>query len=133
MAQSSIPPRMLFLDVNILMELFFERTKRGQVASTVLSYDDTRLATSMIAISTFFYFVEKHKYDKNLAHDFIANYVLLSVDLPDYSWAKDNDQGDFEDALQVACALRHGCKIFMTLDIDLAKQYKKHISTKLIS
>ena len=131
MANSS-QQMVLFLDVNVMMELFFSRVNSNKISAEILTLDNTLFATSILAVSTFFYYVEKHKYDKSAAHDFLANYRILSTDETDYIWAKENDQGDFEDALQVACALRHGCTDFMTLDVNLAKNHQKHIAMKLV-
>jgi predicted nucleic acid-binding protein len=51
---------------------------------------------------------------------------ILPLALEDYRWAVDNEQGrDFEDALQVAMAIRTGCSSFITLDANLAKRYAK--------
>jgi predicted nucleic acid-binding protein len=51
----------------------------------------------------------------------------------DAQWAFMNFQGkDFEDALQVACALREDCSSFATLDELLAKKYKKDMTVWLL-
>jgi predicted nucleic acid-binding protein len=39
---------------------------------------------------------------------------------------------DFEDALQVACAIREGCNNLVTLDGSLSKKYAQYIAIDLI-
>lgn len=119
-----------FVDTNVLMELIFSRLRR-QAVTEALSVEP-ELSASILALSTTFYYIEKGRLDKPEAHEFFKNYQILGMNEADYNWAAQNDQGDFEDALQVACALRHGCKKLITLDADLAKRHHKHIAVKLV-
>ena len=57
---------------------------------------------------------------------------MLDLTLQDLEWAHDNDQGDFEDALQVGCARRHGCNQIVTLDQFMERMYGKFISIKTV-
>ena len=51
--------------------------------------------------------------------------TLLELKPEDYHWARKNEQGkDFEDALQMACAVRNSCEQFVTLDKGFAKKYQ---------
>lgn len=124
-----------FVDANVLMEIFFTRLRR-QAAEAVIAMaaeNELSLATSILAVSILFYYVEKDHFNKATAHEFVKSYRLLDINEADYDWAVANDQGDFEDALQVASALRHGCSKFLTLDGSLAAAHRKHIATTLIS
>ncbi|MGH7158284.1 MAG: hypothetical protein ACREGD_04430 [Candidatus Saccharimonadales bacterium] len=64
---------------------------------------------------------------------FLDLFVWLPV-LPEDGHAafKRLEGNDFEDALQVACAVREGCKRFVTLDGGLAKKYKPDIKIDLL-
>lgn len=122
-----------FLDANIIMELFFDRTKRPQVLRYMEEQDGkTQYITAILSTHVLFYYVEAERIDKAEVHAFLSQYAIMDMNEADYLWAQDNDQGDFEDALQAACALRHGCRKFLTLDRKLAKRHRKHISITLI-
>lgn len=123
----------VFLDANILLELSMGRARKAKVEENILSLPPEDILTvSILSVDILFYYVEKEKRDKTEAYAFVENYRIADMNPADYDWAKANDQGDFEDALQVACALRHGCKKFLTLDERLAAVHRKHISVKLV-
>ncbi|HUS25846.1 MAG TPA: hypothetical protein VMY99_00665 [Nevskiaceae bacterium] len=49
------------------------------------------------------------------------------------AWAiKYRQNDDFEDALQVACAVLEGCKEFITLDARLANSYGRFIEMRVL-
>jgi predicted nucleic acid-binding protein len=123
----------IFLDTNILMELFFERAKREKVVEAVTALPEDYInAISILSLTTLLYYVESRNMDKTTAHAFLAGYKILDMNDDDYEWAKGNDEGDFEDALQVSCARRHGCGTFMTLDQKLEHMYGKYIQVQTI-
>ena len=124
---------LVFLDANIIMELFFNRVRRPQVLRAMEQADgDVRFLVSILSVDVLFYHVEAKHLDKASAHAFLGQYGLLDMNEADYLWAQANDQGDFEDALQVACALRHSCQKFLTLDQRLKKHHHQHIAVTLI-
>lgn len=56
---------------------------------------------------------------------FLTDYQLLSLDQADFDWAFANVRNDdFEDALQLAVAVRNGCEQFITFDKGLFETYK---------
>ncbi len=122
----------VLLDANILIELFQKRQRTRQVQETIKEHEFYLLCISILSVDLLLYFVERDKGSKRVAHDFLKNYQILDMNKTDYEWAQANDRGDFEDALQVACALRHGCQKLITLDQRLAKNHEKHIITKLV-
>jgi len=64
---------------------------------------------------------------------FLSDYEFYSLTAQDFEWAFTNIRGnDFEDALQIAVAVRNGCSKFVTLDKDLIKNYKDLTSIKVI-
>lgn len=122
----------IFLDTNIILELFFHRSKYNQVVAELSSVSELDgITISILSVTFFMYHVEKQNRSLSEAHDFLGKYQILDMKEADYNWAQANDQGDFEDALQVACALRHGCKKIITLDRLLAKNHDKHIEVTL--
>ncbi len=62
----------------------------------------------------------------------MKGYKILDMDNRDYKWTETNDQGDFEDALQVACARRHNCSYLLTLDKKFSNMYGKYLSIHTI-
>lgn len=124
----------IFLDTNVLMELLFERSSREIVKATILDLpNEAKLYTSILSVSTLLYFVESEKFDKAIAHNFIRGFSILDVTLEDYIWAEGNDQGDFEDALQTACAKRHSCSSILTLDKKFSGMYGKFLAVHTIN
>lgn len=118
----------VFLDANVLMELFLNRQRRAQVEKTIMALPgDAVLATSILTVHILLYYVEKDGFDKSEANAFLSAYRILGMEANDYERAFANDQGDFEDALQTACALRHNCRKILTLDRDFAALHAKHI------
>jgi predicted nucleic acid-binding protein len=121
----------ILLDTNIIMELFFERTKQKTVIEAVNNLPknkDIVITITILSLSTLLYFVEKEKIDKSIVHAFLDGYKVLDINNDDYKWARGNDEGDFEDALQTACALRHHCNKILTLDTEFESMYGKYIS-----
>lgn len=130
-----IKPSGVLIDTNVLMDILLDREHRAaaeKMVAQVMHEPGLTLAVSILTVSTLLYYVEKDRLDKHAAHAFLANYKILDMNESDYLWAADNDQNDFEDALQVACALRHNCHSILTLDKGLADNHRKHIITTLI-
>ena len=67
-----------------------------------------------------------------MAHDFVGGFKVLDMNKEDYAWAAANDQGDFEDALQTACARRHMCSLLMTLDKKFDSMYGKFLAVHTV-
>jgi len=124
----------IFIDTNILMEVFFRRAKYDLVVTSLMALDKQNIiCTSILSLSTLIYYVEVKGFDKKIAHKFIQGYRILDMNNSDYGWAKSNDQGDFEDALQVACAKRHDCTYLLTLDKKFDSMYGKYLSIHTVS
>lgn len=124
----------VLLDVNAIMELHYGRRAWQEVLAAVAEDDENaRHVVTILSVHILLHFVEKDKKSKREAFEFLQNYEVCDMNEADYMWATQNDQGDFEDALQVACALRHGCKKLITLDADLAKRHNKHIAVRLVT
>ncbi len=118
--------KLIFLDTNVLMELLFRRSNYSLAMAAVISLsENATVCISIVSLATVLYFVESQGFDKKIAHNFIKGYKILDMNSDDYNWAESNDQGDFEDALQTACARRHKCSYILTLDKSFAKMYGK--------
>jgi predicted nucleic acid-binding protein len=126
-------PNLIFIDTNVLIEIFFRRAKYDlAIARLVELSEESIVSTSILSLSTLLYYVEAKGFDKKIAHNFMQGYKILDMNNADYEWAKNNDKGDFEDALQVACARRHGCAHLLTLDQKFEPMYGKYLSIRTI-
>jgi len=125
---------LIFIDTNILMEIFFRRAKYDLAVTKLIALaEQSIVCTSILSISTLIYYVEVEGFDKEIAYKFIHGYKVLNINNSDYEWAQNNDQGDFEGALQVACAKRHNCTYLLTLDKKFSNMYGKYLSIHTVS
>ncbi len=116
---------MIFLDANILLELLLPgRRKVLQVEKYLEEQTGQIFAISMLSVHLVWHFGRLAGIpDKYLASS-LAEHEILACEPIDYAWALGNEEGkDFEDALQVAAALRGGCTELLTLDKALARAY----------
>jgi predicted nucleic acid-binding protein len=122
----------VFLDANIVLEVLLKsRPKTEKARQLLLNAEQTSI--SMLSVHLIFYFGAKAKIDKRMLENTIDTQNILDLTESDYNWAKRHcADGDLEDALQVAIAVRSRCKSFVTLDKSLAKNYQKHINTILL-
>jgi len=118
---------MVLVDANVVLELVLPGRKRvDQVKECLLKYD---LGLTTLSVHLLFHFGRLASLDDELMHTLISAYHIIDLCEIDYTWARDNEIGkDFEDALQVAAAIRSGCTQFITLDRQLAKNYAKLIT-----
>ena len=125
---------MIVLDTNVVMEIL-EKRARSQAVGQILSRHKSHInAVTTLTLSNVFYLVERHKKETVIAARLLQTYKIIGVTPEDASWAFTHYKGkDFEDALQVAAALREECTAFLTLDASLAKKYGKFLNVELVS
>lgn len=118
---------MIFLDANILIELIVPgRAHYKQVRELINEYDDA--VTTTLSAHLAWHFGRQAGVPDDLIAGIVEPCRLIAVTSKDYYWARQNEEGqDFEDALQVAVAIRSGCEIFVTLDRSLSKRYRQHL------
>jgi predicted nucleic acid-binding protein len=122
---------MIFIDANVLIEVILKRVRSK--ACEQLLINDKNKAISTLTLDLVMYFVERDKLEWEPVKIFLESFSWLPVTDSDAQWAFTNFKGDdFEDALQVACAIREGCTRFATLDGPLSKKYTKNIAIDLI-
>lgn len=121
---------MVFLDANIVLEVLLGRDKFLLAQEVISSSGNTSI--SILSVHLVFYFGLKEGVEKSVLEAAIEDNRVLGLAYEDYLWAKQNCVGyDFEDALQVAIAIRSGCTEFVTLNKTLAQNYKKHLKMTL--
>jgi predicted nucleic acid-binding protein len=124
----------LFLDANILLEIILAREKETVVRQFIEEQ------TGTLCISTLTAHLIVHFGESIVAlpvlRKFLADYTVLALDSADFEWAFTNVRNqDFEDALQLAVAIRNGCNQFITFDKRLVTTYNDlvTIETRLLS
>jgi predicted nucleic-acid-binding protein len=125
---------MIALDTNAVMEILAARKRQGNIQAAIAHHSSKNdLALSSLTVSNLFYLAEKHKIPMARTEILISSYKFYDVQARDVIWALKQYGGkDFEDALQVAAALREGCKTFITIDKKLATKYGKYLNIQLI-
>ncbi len=120
----------VFLDANVLLEVLLPGRPKTEIADT---YVQKESIVSPLSAHLYTYFGTKEGYPiKALTRQLtLLKYTELGVG--EINWAIANCQdNDFEDALQVACAVLNGSELFVTLDKNLAQKYQQFINIKLL-
>ena len=123
------------VDTNIIMELLENRRNVQAVRKALINFAKTGeiVGVSVLSVSNVFYLAESHKLPLKNVEKVIRSFKVFDVVSEDAEWAFAHYKGkDFEDALQVASALREDCAVFLTLDSALAKKYSKFLKIQLV-
>lgn len=115
------------------MEILEKRIRLPAVIHALNQSRSQDVAVTTLTLSNVFYLVERAKGDVATADRLLKTYQTVGVNKPDAQWAFDHYNGkDFEDALQIAAAIREKCSLFMTLDASLTQKYSKKLNIQLI-
>ena len=123
----------VFLDANTVLEIILERQNQ-QLAKDLLSKYSENLYVSSLTAHLITYFGQK-QVELSVIRRFLEDYTILPLDAVDFEWAFNNIRNkDFEDALQLAVAIKNGCTCFITFDKSLVVTYGslKNISVRLL-
>lgn len=113
----------IFFDANVLLALLLKRHGCGAVTDVLHNLTDEIVCISALSGHLVVHFRPKGL-DLSVIEKFLLDYTMIDLSLDDFKLAFDTvPDGDFEDALQIASALRYGCNIFYTFDKQLAKSY----------
>ena len=126
---------MICLDANILLDVALERTHKTACESLIDTARKNReeLAITALTLDIVMYYAERHRIDMGWIQQYLNLFTWLPVEEADAHWAFARFKGkDFEDGLQVACALREKCSKFVTIDRGLAKKYATLMQIELI-
>jgi predicted nucleic acid-binding protein len=122
---------MIFIDANVVLEVIEKRAHVDACEQMLRNSEEKSI--SILSLDLVMYFLEKDKIALEPARGFLESFVWLPVTDADAQWAFAHFKGDdYEDALQVSCAIREGCSNFVTLDKLLAKKYANTISIELL-
>jgi predicted nucleic acid-binding protein len=126
---------MVFLDANILLEYIESRPKQDSVREFLTQNRRHRIALSVLSAHLVLHF-GKNSITVQEIYDVLDGYEVEDLSWADFSEAKRiMRNSDLEDAVQLACAIRHGADEFVTLDKKLARDYKDFapITVKLLT
>ena len=110
----------VFVDTNIVLDYFYDRMRDGCAKTIVLVGQESmyEMCISILTAINVLYITKK--YEARVNPDDIARlFRFLPQDYEQYSYAQTIDIDDFEDAMQLACAVGGGCRAFVTRDRDL--------------
>jgi predicted nucleic acid-binding protein len=120
----------VYLDANVLIEIILERGHQA-AAKAVLEGARHDLRISALTAHLVVHFGVT-RVDLPIIRKFLGDYQILPLEQADFEWAFVNARNqDFEDALQLAVAIRNGCDRFITFDQTLYRAYKQLPSIKL--
>ena len=118
-----IKNKKLFLDANILLEIILDRPLNKQ-CRMILEQNVGNLYISALTAHLVVHFGASIT-DIKVIKQFLDDYYVESLEYADFEWAYNNGRDkDFEDALQIAIAVRMGADTFVSLDKKLVKTYK---------
>lgn len=124
---------MIFLDENILLELFLNRKKAREVEDLLLEKINEEFVISFLTADIFYHIGLKAGADFEDLQVSLKSFRVLECDQNTYHKVKLIKQNkDFEDFLQVACAIQHDVDEFYTLDLQLQKDYSKLLNIKTV-
>ena len=119
------------LDASVLLESVLKGRRNASKAQQYISSHNIMI--SPLTAHLFIYFGQKDGLSLDLLLDLLLKHQFTDFGTVELIWSAKNHQGeDFEDALQIACALTSHCKKFVTFDKDLAKKYQKFIAIQLL-
>ena len=119
-----------FLDTNFLLEVLLPGRPKAKVAA---KYAQRESVVSPLAAHLYVYFGKKEGFPLDSLMRNLSLLKFTDLGNAQVRWAVTNCQGDdFQDALQVACAVTYGSEEFVTLDNSLAQRYSKFIKVKLL-
>jgi predicted nucleic acid-binding protein len=120
----------VFLDANILLEIILAREK-DLAARKVIEKNANDLCISALTAHLMVHFGQA-RVELPILRQFLTDYTILPLEAGDFEWAFVNTRNqDFEDALQLSIAIRHGCSQFITFDKTLYETYKNLPTIKL--
>ncbi|MFZ1248742.1 MAG: PIN domain-containing protein [Candidatus Saccharimonadales bacterium] len=118
---------MVYIDANIALELLLDGRAYEQAVTNYLSAKE-KVYMSMLSVHLVWHFGRKVGIADDVLRDFTDAVGIVSIAPEDYVWARKHEaRRDFEDALQVAAALRVGASEFVTLNQSLIAAYETKV------
>lgn len=119
----------LFVDVNVLLEMVLPGRRYANQAVAAIAGQQT--AISPLSAHLLVHFGRKERLPINDLLAIVESYQITDFGSDEVAWAiRHRQSDDFEDALQVACAVSHGCRTFITFDGPLSRRYGQFIDMR---
>ncbi len=117
----------LFLDTNVVLELLFKRQQVPILLPKLNEYEQVYI--SFLTVHIVYYFGKKIKLEDWELNFILSRFKVLNQGSTTYEIAKQicKDE-DFEDALQLACAIENNIKNVITLDEKMKDLYKNYFN-----
>jgi predicted nucleic acid-binding protein len=123
---------MVFADANVVLELLLFGRQKAAVVSSIIAQSPA-VAISMLTVHLAHYFGKKEGMKFDEVAELLVDFIIEDLTKEDYKLAqKLLVANDFEDALQLAVALRIGCDRIITLDKTFARDYADKIEFELV-
>ena len=120
------------IDANVLLEMLLEGREKPDVARAAIAQAN-RAVISPLTVHLYTHFGKKEKHRLSDLLEDLDSYNVISMAAAQVAWAVANHQDDdFEDALQIGCAVLEKCDRFITFDQMLAKNYSRFIDIRLL-
>lgn len=120
-----------FIDANVLLETVLKDRKYAEKAQRYVGSNNTII--SPLTAHLFVYFGKKDGLEIKVLLDMLTKHRFTDFSTHQIMWAVQNLQdNDFEDALQIACAVLQGCQKFVTFDKKLAQNYQHFINIDVL-
>jgi predicted nucleic acid-binding protein len=120
-----------FFDTNVLLEALVQGRSQQSRARQYL--DTHQTVVSPLSAHLIVHFGQRDGLTLDFLMTLLLKYKFTDFGSREITWAVRNCQGDdFEDALQVACAVCSGSQFFVTLDKKLAKRYQHVIPMQIL-
>lgn len=121
----------VFLDANIILEILLDR-KNNLKARKLIAAHAGGLYISSLTVHIAVYFGQQEQ-ELSVIKTLLSDYHIESLTSQDTEWAFNNVRNDdFEDALQLAVAIRSNCQEFVTFDKTLFTTYKDLAAIKVV-
>ncbi|HSH31732.1 MAG TPA: PIN domain-containing protein [Candidatus Saccharimonadales bacterium] len=125
---------MILLDANILLELALPARPDQAIVKNWVECVEEQFCISMLTTHLVLYFGDKEGITRTNLRAFLDRYPMQDLVAADYDWAIKAVRGrDYEDALQVAVAVRTGCAAIATLGQQFAHNYRDKIAFELVA
>ena len=110
-------PVKIFIDTNIVLDYFTGRMRDGQAKTIVQIGQDPKFALCISILTAINVLYLARKFAPSLQPADLAKlFHILPQDYQQYCDAQTLNLSDFEDTLQVSCALRSGCLMAISRD-----------------
>ncbi len=122
----------IFVDANVLLETILQSREHAELARQYLSTN--RIIISPLTAHLLVYFGQKDGLKLDQLLNLLTKHKFSDFGTEQITWAIQNHQdNDFEDAIQVACAVTSEAQTFATFDKNLASKYQEFIKMQVLS